>query len=98
MKEIKKLNPTALWGYFAEMTQIPRPSGFMGPIQEYIRQFGKANGLKTDQDAAGNIIIHKPATPGMEGKPGIVLQAHLDMVPQKNSNICLLYTSDAADE
>jgi len=94
MKEIKKLNPTALWGYFAEMTQIPRPSGFMGPIQEYIRQFGKANGLKTDQDAAGNIIIHKPATPGMEGKPGIVLQAHLDMVPQKNSNIDHVFERD----
>ena len=87
MEEIKKLNPTALWGYFAEMTQIPRPSGFMGPIQQYIKQFGAAHGLKTDQDDAGNIIIHKPATPGMEGKPGIALQGHLDMVPQKNSNI-----------
>jgi len=87
MEEIKKLNPTLLWGYFAEITQIPRPSGFMGPIQDYILKFGKDLGLKTDMDEAGNIIIHKPATPGMEGKPGIVLQGHLDMVPQKNSNI-----------
>jgi dipeptidase D len=85
MEEIKKLNPTALWGYFAELTQIPRPSGFMGPIQAYILRFGKEIGCKTEQDEAGNILIHKPATPGMENKPGIVLQAHLDMVPQKNS-------------
>lgn len=87
MEEIKKLNPTALWGYFAEMTQIPRPSGSMDRIQQYMLQFGKNLGLKSDLDEAGNIIIHKPATAGMEGKPGIVLQAHLDMVPQKNSNI-----------
>lgn len=87
MEEIKKLNPTLLWGYFAEITQIPRPSGFMGPIQDYILKFGRDLGLKTDMDEVGNIIIHKPATPGMEGKPGIVLQGHLDMVPQKNSNI-----------
>jgi len=94
MEEIKNLNPTALWGYFAQIAQIPRPSGFMGPIQEYILQFGRALGLKTDQDAAGNIIIHKPATPGMEGKPGIVLQGHLDMVPQKNSNIAHDFEKD----
>jgi dipeptidase D len=94
MEEIKKLNPTVLWGYFAEMTQIPRPSGFMGPIQAYIKKFGHDLGLKTDQDAAGNILIHKAATPGMEGKPGIVLQAHLDMVPQKNSGVAHDFEKD----
>jgi dipeptidase D len=87
VEDIKKLNPASLWGYFAEMTQVPRPSGFMGPIQEYMIAFGNSLGLKTVKDEAGNILIRKPATPGMENRPGVVLQSHLDMVPQKNSNI-----------
>jgi aminoacyl-histidine dipeptidase len=87
MENIKDLNPQVLWGYFYELTQIPRPSGFMGPIQDYMLKFGQSVGLKTWKDAAGNILIRKPATPGMENKPGIVLQSHLDMVPQKNSHI-----------
>jgi dipeptidase D len=92
--DLKKLSPTALWGYFAELTQIPRPSGFMKPIQEHMLRFGKSIGLKTIQDEAGNILISKPASPGMEGRPGIVLQSHLDMVPQKNSNIAHDFEKD----
>jgi len=88
MKEdFKKLNPSALWGHFYDLTQIPRPSGFMGPIQDFMLDFGQSLGLKTLKDEAGNILIKKPATAGMETKPGIVLQSHLDMVPQKNSQI-----------
>jgi len=88
MKEdFKKLTPSALWGNFYDLTQIPRPSGFMGPIQDFMLIFGQSLGLKTLKDEAGNILIKKPATAGMEKKPGIVLQSHLDMVPQKNSQI-----------
>jgi len=84
---IRQLNPKALWGYFSDLTQIPRPSGFMGPIQDFMFNFGITLGLKTEKDQAGNILIKKPATAGMENKPGVVLQAHLDMVPQKNDHV-----------
>lgn len=88
MKEdLKQLKPQLLWGYFYDLTQIPRPSGFMGPIQDFMFNFGLSLGLKTSKDEAGNILIKKPATQGMENKPGIVLQSHLDMVPQKNGSI-----------
>jgi len=88
MKEIfLKLNPGSLWGYFYDLTQIPRPSGSMGLVQNFMLNFGQSLGLKTTKDEAGNILIKKPATPGMENKPGVVLQAHLDMVPQKNSHV-----------
>lgn len=86
-ENIKQLNPKALWGYFSDLTQVPRPSGYMGPIQNFMLNFGQSLGLKTVKDEAGNIVIKKPATPGMENKPGIVLQSHLDMVPQKNSHV-----------
>jgi dipeptidase D len=87
MEEIKKLNPTLLWGFFAELTQIPRPSGFLEPIRAHMLSFGRKLGLETRTDEIGNVVICKPATQGMEGRPIVVLQAHLDMVPQKNSNI-----------
>ena len=91
---IRQLQPTALWSYFYELTQIPRPSGFMGPIQNYMLNFGKNLGLETIKDKAGNIIIRKPATKGMENRPAVVLQSHLDMVPQKNSNVQHDFTKD----
>ncbi len=91
---IRQLQPTALWNYFYELTQIPRPSGFMGPIQEFMLNFGKAMGLQTIKDKAGNIIITKPATKGMENKTPVVLQSHLDMVPQKNSHVVHDFTKD----
>jgi len=88
MKEdIRLLEPKALWNNFYELTRIPRPSGFMEPIQDFMYKFGISLGLQTVKDETGNIIIRKPASPGMENKPGVVLQAHLDMVPQKNSHI-----------
>lgn len=88
MKEdIRLLEPKALWNHFYDLTQIPRPSGHMGPIQDFMMNFGKSLGLETIKDDSGNIIIKKPATAGMEKSKGVVLQAHLDMVPQKNSNI-----------
>ncbi|NLT03990.1 MAG: aminoacyl-histidine dipeptidase [Bacteroidales bacterium] len=84
---LSQLKPSALWGYFYELTQVPRPSGHMAPIQAFMMHFGQSLGLPTLKDAVGNIIISKPATPGFEAKTPVVLQAHLDMVPQKNSHV-----------
>jgi dipeptidase D len=67
----------------------------MGPIQEYMTNFGKNLGLETIKDQAGNIIIRKPATKGMEKRPSVVLQSHLDMVPQKNSHVQHDFSKDS---
>lgn len=84
MQEIKDLNPVLVWNFFYDLTQIPRPSKKEAGIIEYVRNFGEKRGLKTTVDKTGNVIIKKPASPGMEKLKGVVLQAHLDMVPQKN--------------
>ncbi|MCX6266129.1 MAG: aminoacyl-histidine dipeptidase [Bacteroidetes bacterium] len=84
--EILQLNPKALWKNFHSLTRIPRPSKIEDQIREFIFNFGKNLGLETIQDEVGNVIIRKPATPGMENRKGVVLQGHLDMVPQKNSD------------
>lgn len=68
------------------MTQIPRPSNHEDKIQDWAVNFGESLGLETLKDEAGNVIIRKSATPGMENRKGIILQGHLDMVPQKNSD------------
>jgi len=68
------------------MLQIPRPSKHEEKIQEWAVNFGKNLGLETIKDEVGNVIIRKPATLGMENCKGVVLQGHLDMVPQKNSD------------
>ena len=85
-KQIFELEPKQLWANFYQLTQIPRPSNHEEQIQEFIYRFGKNLGLETIKDEAGNIIIRKPATPGMENRQGVILQGHLDMVPQKNSD------------
>jgi len=96
-EEIKKLAPKTLWGYFYDLTQIPRPTGQMQRVTEYIKEVGARLGLPTRQDATGNVLISKPATEGFENKPVIVLQSHLDMVPQKNSDVMHDFTTDPID-
>ncbi|MCF8380463.1 MAG: aminoacyl-histidine dipeptidase [Bacteroidales bacterium] len=86
MSTIKNLYPKNVWGIFHDLTQIPRPSKKEQAAAEYAKKFGEKLGLKTIVDEIGNVIISKPATPGLENRMGIVLQAHLDMVPQKNSD------------
>ena len=86
-EEIKKLSPKAVWGYFYELTQIPRPTGHMEGITRFMLRFGNELGLETLQDEAGNVLIRKPASPGMEQRKTVTLQAHLDMVPQKNASV-----------
>ena len=83
--EIVNLEPKAVWKNFYSLTQVPRPSKHEEKIQEFMLQFGDDLGLETTRDKVGNIIIRKPASPGMEDRKGIILQAHLDMVPQKNT-------------
>jgi dipeptidase D len=81
------LKPAALWKHFASMNAIPRPSKHEDQIQEFAKKFGEDLGFETIKDEIGNVIIKKPATPGMEDRKGVILQGHLDMVPQKNSDI-----------
>ncbi len=83
---IRDLKPNAVWRIFYELTRIPRPSKKEKRVAEFVRKFGEQLKLKTTVDDAGNVIIKKPATPGMENRKGVILQAHLDMVPQKNSD------------
>jgi len=83
MNEIKNLNPQCVWKNFHALTQIPRPSGHLEKIQQFLLDFGKEAGVEVFKDAAGNIVMKKPASPGMENRKGVILQAHMDMVPQK---------------
>jgi dipeptidase D len=86
MTQIKDIQPTEVWQVFDQMLQIPRPSNHEEKIQEWAVNFGKSLGLETSKDDSGNVIIRKPATPGMEDRKGVILQGHLDMVPQKNND------------
>jgi dipeptidase D len=86
MKDIRKLEPDALWHYFYEITQIPRPSKKEKKMVDFVIKFGKDHKLETVVDKVGNVIIRKPATKGMERRKSIIFQSHLDMVPQKNSD------------
>lgn len=84
--EVLNLEPKVIWDNFYALTRIPRPSNHEEQIREFMVDFGKNLGLETILDQAGNVIIRKPATPGMEKCKGVILQGHLDMVPQKNSD------------
>ena len=94
MKTIADLNPQIVWKNFYALTQIPRPSKHEAKAAEYLYNFGKNLGLETIKDEIGNIIIRKPATAGMEDRMGIILQAHIDMVPQKNSDVEFDFKTD----
>jgi len=86
-KEILDLEPKAVWGYFSEIMQIPRPSGKEQKIIAYLKSFGQKHKLETIVDEVGNVLIRKPATKGKEKLPWVVLQSHVDMVCEKNNNI-----------
>lgn len=94
MKTILQLAPQNVWKHFYSLTQIPRPSGYVGKVTEFLVNFGKELGLESFVDEAGNVIIRKPATPGMENRKGVILQAHMDMVPQKNNDTVHDFTKD----
>ena len=86
-KDILNLEPKAVWKNFHSITQIPRPSGKKEEIGKFLVDFGKSLGLEAMQDEIGNVLVRKPATSGMENRKSVILQAHMDMVPQKNSDV-----------
>ncbi len=85
-EQIRTLAPTALWNHFADLNAVPRPSKKEQRVIAFIKAFGEGLKLETLVDDAGNVIIKKPATPGMENRETVVIQSHLDMVHQKNSD------------
>lgn len=85
-EEILKLEPTIVWSYFSEILEIPRPSKKEEKIVEYLLNFGKKHNLETLQDEVGNVLIRKSATVGMKNRQSVVLQSHIDMVCEKNSD------------
>lgn len=85
--EILNLNPQRVWKHFYALTQIPRPTGHTKAVEKYVVDFARSIGLDVKQDQVGNVLITKPASAGMEAAPTVILQAHLDMVPQKNSDV-----------
>jgi len=87
MKEISKLEPSLLWRFFGEICSIPRPSKKEDKIRQYLMKFAEKNKLECLVDKAGNVLIKKPASKGMENLRTVVLQSHLDMVCEKNSDI-----------
>ena len=92
---MKNLEPKGLWESFYSLTQIPRPSGKRKEIADFLVNYGKSLGLETLQDEIGNVLIRKPASAGMENHPGVILQGHMDMVPQKNSDKVFDFEKDA---
>ena len=86
MSEIKNLKPVEIWRNFYDLTQVPRPSGHLQRVQEFLLDFARRKGIEAFKDPAGNIVMRKPATPGMEDRKGVILQAHMDMVPQKEKD------------
>lgn len=84
-REIESLSPPAVWRQFNKLTQIPRPSRHETAVREYLAAFGRDRELETLVDEVGNVIISKPATGGREKRPTVILQGHMDMVPQANA-------------
>lgn len=85
--EIKDLKPALVWKAFDEITKVPRPSKHEGQIRAYLLDYAKNHGIEVKTDAVGNVVMKKPATPGLENIPVLVLQAHMDMVAEKNSDV-----------
>lgn len=94
MSAIHELQPRALWQHFSAICDIPHPSFHEEQIREHLIGFAKEHNLQWQSDAAGNVIIRKQATPGMENRVGVILQGHMDMVPQKNNDTVHDFTTD----
>ncbi len=93
-KILEGLKPELLWKHFDEIRKIPRCSGHEEAIGDYIVIFAKAHNLEYTRDEVGNIIVRKPATKGKENAPGVVLQGHIDMVCEKNSDVDFDFSKD----
>ena len=96
-KNLSALKPALVWKHFAQIVRIPRPSSHEEKIRKYVMDFAKSRGLECKEDAAHNVYVRKPASKGMEDRKGVILQAHLDMVPQKNNDKKFDFTKDPID-
>ena len=94
MPSIENLEPKLVWKHFDEIRKIPRCSKHEEKIRDYIVNFSKQKGLQTKVDSVGNVVILKPATAGMQKKPTVILQGHMDMVCEKNSDIQFDFSKD----
>ena len=94
MTGIESLKPTLVWTHFDHIRQIPRCSKHEEKIRQYILEFAKKQGLQTRTDPVGNVVVLKPAAKGMENKPIAILQGHMDMVCEKNSDVTFDFTKD----
>ena len=95
MGVLAQLEPKEVFSYFETICGIPHGSGNTGPIADYLVQFAKDNGLEWYRDAANNVVLTKPASPGYEGADTIILQAHTDMVCEKAPGVEFDFTKDA---
>jgi dipeptidase D len=95
MSDVRNLEPRALWNHFEDLNLVPRGSKKEEKVIEFMLRFGQSLGLSTERDQVGNVLIRKPATPGMENKKTTVLQSHLDMVHQKNSDTVFNFDTDS---
>ncbi len=86
-ENVAELDPRALWRHFADLTRIPRPSKNEEAAAAYVVEQARARGLEASRDAAGNVVVRVPATPGREKAPTVILQSHLDMVGEKNKDV-----------
>ena len=84
---LTELNPTALWKHFEEFLKIPHGSGNERALGDYVISVAEKNNLEWKRDEVGNVVVSKKASPGMENAPGVILQGHLDMVCEKNSDV-----------
>ncbi|WP_300565141.1 aminoacyl-histidine dipeptidase [Flavobacterium sp.] len=96
-QEIRNLEPKQLWNKFADLNAVPRPSKKEDKVIAFMKDFGNSLGLETFEDDIRNVIIRKPATPGMENRKPIVLQGHLDMVHQKNNDTVFDFDTQGID-
>ena len=94
---VKELEPSLIFGIFDQITKVPRPSKKEGKIREFLINFAKEHGIEYKTDAIGNVAMFKPATPGYENVPGIVLQGHMDMVCEKDSGVEHDFDNDPID-
>lgn len=96
-RNLAALKPESVWKHFAEIVRIPRPSHHEEKIRAYVLAEARRMGLECLEDEAHNVYVRKPASPGMENRKGVVLQAHLDMVPQKNNDKTFDFENDPID-
>lgn len=96
-QEIRNLEPKVLWNKFADLNAVPRPSKKEDRVIAFMKDFGESLGLETFEDDIRNVIIRKPATPGMEDRKAIVMQGHLDMVHQKNGDTVFDFDTQGID-